>query len=205
MTANELILKARKGDTDALTALLREQEPGLRLEIAPQIPQRWQALLSVEDVLQETFTDAFLCIADFEPRGPTALKNWLVTIARHNLLGAIQSLEAEKRGGRARKPVSIDLESSCVTLFSMLTHSLTTPSGDAARQEAKGLIEAAIEKLPADFRLVIQMYDLEGHPAADVATTLKRTQGAVFMLRARAHRTLRSILGVPQQYFTDFA
>ncbi len=45
------------------------------------------------------------------------------------------------------------------------------------------------------------MYDLEGRSVEDVAGALGRTPGAAYMLRARAHRWLREILGRSSDFF----
>jgi DNA-directed RNA polymerase specialized sigma24 family protein len=39
------------------------------------------------------------------------------------------------------------------------------------------------------------MFDLEGRPVQQIASALQRSEGAVYMLRARAHDRLREILG----------
>jgi DNA-directed RNA polymerase specialized sigma24 family protein len=47
------------------------------------------------------------------------------------------------------------------------------------------------------------MYDLEGRPVQEVAQALGRSPGAVYMLRARAHRRLSEIMGTASRYVTD--
>lgn len=80
-----LLQQARGGDPDALATLLGRYAPELHGLVRAGIPHRWRALLTAEDILQETFTDAFVGIARFEPCGPGALRAWLRTLARNNL------------------------------------------------------------------------------------------------------------------------
>lgn len=200
---DNLVERAVGGDQEALTRLISQHDGALRSKFRNQIPAQWRALLSLDDLLQETYTDVFLDIADFVDRGGNSFEYWLTAIGRNNLLNAVQSLEAEKRGG-GRVLFSPDQrDSSFAALHELLSCSTTSPSGRFAKEEAKAAIEQAIERLPRDYQTVVRLYDIEGHPAADVATTMRRSPGAVFMLRARAHRALGRLLGAPFKYFSD--
>jgi len=190
----ELMKKAMTGDESALSALIQHYHALLRGRFQQSLPQRWNGLLSVDDVLQETYTDAFLGIKSFSPRGENAFEAWMTTIAKNNLRNAIEGLEAEKRGGNHRRVVADGPDESYVGLFELLEGSTTSPSGKVEKNEAKALLQESINRLPPDYRMVVMLYDIEGHPARDVAQTMKRSEGAVFMLRARAHQTLRQLL-----------
>ncbi len=100
---DELLQQACEGDEAALGKLLDRHTPELRRVVAGKLSTRWQSLLSEEDVLQETFTDAFLDIDQFKPGPDSAFLAWLTTLATRNLLDAIRMLEADKRGGRVRR------------------------------------------------------------------------------------------------------
>ena len=198
-----LVERAVGGDQEALTRLIAQYDGTLRSKFRDQIPVRWQALLSLDDLLQETYTDAFLDVADFVDRGAVSFEHWLITVGKNNLLNAVQSMEAEKRGG-GRIPLSQDQQDdSYAALHELLKCSTTSPSGKAAKAEAKEALEQAIDRLPRDYQIVVRLYDIEGHPVEDVAVTMRRSAGAVFMLRARAHRALGRLLGAPLNYFSD--
>jgi len=200
-----LLRQAVRGDSEALAQLLREHDPSLRRRLQAQLPRRFAALLGIDDLLQETYTDVFLGIADFAPRGVGSFENWLFKIAQNNLRGTIRDLEAEKRGGRRRHFSTASVDESFLGLHRMVSGSGSTPSGAASRLEAKAAIKAAVAQLPETYRQVVQAYDLEGQTAAELAASLGRSPGAVFMLRTRAHRLLRALLETPQRRFSDFA
>jgi RNA polymerase sigma factor (sigma-70 family) len=191
------------GDTDALTELLVSEGPALRARLANEVPARWRSVLSADDVMQETYIDAFLDVKQFVPRGPGAFTAWLVTLARRNLVDAIRMLEAEKRGRSYRRLERRATDDTLVALHEQLGRAPTTPSGHAARSEACSHLEQAIAQLPPAYRQVIEMYDLEGRPVAEVAAALSRSTGAVFMLRSRAHRLLSANLGTASRYLSD--
>ena len=91
---------------------------------------------------------------------------------------------------------------SYVTLLDQLALSATTPSRQAANNEAGGMLDDVIGKLPHDYRKVVRLYDLEGRSPTEVAESIGRSVGAVHMLRARAHDCLRELLGSESQFFS---
>jgi RNA polymerase sigma-70 factor (ECF subfamily) len=159
-------------------------------------------VLSVDDVMQESYIDAFLDVGRFDPRGEGSFRAWLTTLANRNLLDALRMLEAEKRGRNHRQVRPVTSDGSLVNLYDQLGGGNSTPSHHAARTEATQKLQRAIEQLPPTYRKVVEMYDLEGRPVEEVAAALDRSAGAVFMLRSRAHRQMSTIMGTPSQYLT---
>jgi RNA polymerase sigma-70 factor (ECF subfamily) len=198
---SSLVAQAVQGDRDALAALLEQHAPALRRNSSLAMPRRWQSLLSIDDVLQQTFTDAVFAVRRFVPRPGASFGGWLATLARRNLQDVIRMLEAAKRGGRSQPVRSAGLDESYDGLFDLLLDSSTTPSRHVAQEEIGALLDRAIDTLPQDYRATVRMCDLEGRSVEDVATSLGRTTGAVYMLRARAHRWLREILGQSSDFF----
>ncbi len=203
-SANDLLHQAVNGSDQALCELFERHGPSIRRRFTRKIPQRWQSVLSLDDLMQETYTDAFLHITDFEPRGESAFESWLATIARHNLINALQMLEADKRGGQRWRAQLVDSD-SFDTFYLQLGGTENTPSREAAKLEACSAIKDAMAQLQEDHRIVVQLYDLEGRSVADVSRLIRRSDGAMFMLRARAHRALRQLLGTASDFLSDCA
>ena len=200
---NELVARAVGGDESALTELLKQHGPVARQSLSKSIPRRWQSVLSADDVMQQAYTAAFCGIGRFAPRGEGAFGAWLATLAKRNLIDAIRGLEADKRGGSRQRIEPGGSDESFVGLFERLGGTATSPSRQAARKEARVCLGQALESLPETYRTLVQMYDLEGRPVQEVAQTLGRSPGAVYMLRARAHRRLSEIMGTASRYVTD--
>lgn len=202
-SGDNLLEQAVRGDRTALGQLLEQEGSILRQRLSGEIPARWQSVLSADDVMQQTYIDAFLGIRRFAVQGGEVFTAWLTTIAKRNLLDAVQMLEADKRGGdRHRVQPGAD-DDSYLALYELLGSARSTPSKHAARVEARRCLEEAILQLPPAYREVVRMYDLEGRPVEEVAAVLNRSPGAVFMLRARAHRRLKESMGTASRYLSD--
>src|SRR5262245_35171251 len=175
--------------------LLRHAAAALRARFAAAIPSRWADQLSVDDLLQQTFLDAFLSIHRLNERAYAAFAAWLSSIARRNLQDALRVLEADKRGGTRR---AVSLDAACDRLEPLLDEVAAvslTPSRYAARNEAIARMREAVDALPMPHRDVVNRYDLEGQSMAEVAAAIGRTIGTAHMLRSRALSWLAEMLG----------
>lgn len=198
----DLIKKARDGDRIALGELLERFGPDARRSLADGIPAPFRSVLSTDDVMQQTYADAFVAIAQFQSDQPRSFSAWLTVLAKRNLVDAIRMLSSSKRGGRQfRSTVSREESTDC--LCELLIAEQGTPSGIVAKREARSALAAALSGLTEIYRRVVELYDIEGLPVAKVAEVLDRSEGAVYMLRARAHDRLRALMGVPEKYFSD--
>jgi RNA polymerase sigma-70 factor (ECF subfamily) len=196
---NSLIAQAVAGDREALSALLQAHAPELRRTL--RVESRWLSPSDVDDVLQVTFLEAFLHIHRFDPAAPGSFSGWLLSIARNNVRDLKREATAAKRPALDKR-IAWYAEQSSIALVEKLTGSGPTPSRAFAANEVQGILERALEKLPEDYRRVVQLYDLEGHSAARVAQQLERSVGAIYMLRWRAHDRLREILGSESRFFS---
>ncbi len=187
------VARAIAGDRDALVELLDRHGPAVERSL--RIGARWQGRVDAADVMQVTYLEAFLRIATFDPQRADSFPAWLRRIADHNLLDAIRELEAEQDRSAPRRVAAFGTNESYVALLDVLSASGGTPSQSIRRDEAGSLLAEAIERLPADYATAVRLYDLEGRPIDEVAVAMRRSPGAVHMLRLRAHERLRELLG----------
>ncbi|MCC7292717.1 MAG: sigma-70 family RNA polymerase sigma factor [Phycisphaerales bacterium] len=199
----DLINLATRGDGDALSALLELHGPTARRGL--EIPRRFQSLVSVDDVMQQTYTDAFLRIREFVPREDGSFAGWLGRMARRNLVDVIRMLTAEKRGGDRQRLHVETFGSSLHRLSVVLGVTEATASHGARMEEACAALGEAITALPPLYRRVIERFDLQDRPVEELADELKRTTGAVYMIRSRAHRLIRERMGRLEDYVSDGA
>lgn len=201
---DQLLLKAIAGDRGALVSLLEACAPKIRGRIEGKITGALRAHLDVDDVMQVTYLEAVTRISKFSSGNASAFQAWLSTLAEHNLIDAIRSLEAAKRPDPHKKVsgASTNSRDSMVALIDILGVTTTTPSIHAARDEAFHHLDKALKQLPRDYELVVRLYDLDGTSMEDVARQLNRSVGAAFMLRARAHDRLRDGIGPSTNFFS---
>jgi RNA polymerase sigma factor (sigma-70 family) len=196
-TCREQVQAAIDGDTDALIELLRLHDASLRQRVRPLIPREFRSVLDEDDILQETYSEALLDIVAFHAE--RSFEAWLYQIARHNLLDAIRGLRAEKRLGRmanvsrTRRTLH-DGSSADAIRLQMLPDSSSGPSAKAARQELVGVMRSYVQTLPAAYRDVLCLHDLEELDAAQTAARLGCSKGAMYMRRCRALRMLKSVM-----------
>lgn len=189
------------GDTQAIRTLLEQHGPVVRNEIDTQIGDRWRSLIDADDVMQVTYLETFLHIPRFSGRDSRSFLGWLRRIAQNNLRDAIRELSRAKRPESGNR-VGQTSEESFVALAEVLAQTSMTPSRHMARAEAASVLSSTLERLPPDYRTVITLYDLQGRSVQEVAHEMKRSPGAVHMMRARAHDRMRELLGAESQFFT---
>src|SRR3954447_17003952 len=107
-----------------------------------------------EDVLQEAYLKAFAGLASF--RGEASLSTWLTRITLN---------EALQRRRRQRQTIELgelnpaSSSGTNILVFPMIE--TANPEAAAARAQLRGLLEQAVDELPASFRLVFMMRDIE--------------------------------------------
>ncbi|NOX57357.1 MAG: sigma-70 family RNA polymerase sigma factor [Planctomycetes bacterium] len=200
-----IITRAVAGNQDALRILLEHYGPIVARQIDGRIGRRWRGLLEADDVMQVTYLEAFLQIDRIVGRTGSAFEAWIATMADHNLRDAIRDLSAKKRPNPARRIASVFGGDSSLALLDLLGATSSTPSQHAVREEYGRTLDSALAKLPEDYRSVVKLYDLENKSVEDVASAMKRSVGAIYMLRMRAHGRLRNLLGSASDFFSDCA
>ncbi len=200
--SSQTLIRAKGGDAEALRDLLKCCGPRARTAIRGRIGPHWQSVLSEDDVMQVAYLEAFLHIDQLDADTEGGFVQWLGRIAENALRDAIKGLSRKKRPPPARQAAAGRSDESYVVLLEELVPTSSTPSRLAARDEARAVLHAALRDLPRDYARVVRLYDLEGRSVTDVAGALGRSEGAIFMLRARAHDRLRTVLGSPSKFFT---
>ena len=194
---------AARGDTDALSALLKRFGPEVRRQLS--ISGRWQAALDVDDVMQVTYLEAFVRIREHSFDGQASFASWLRRVAENNLRDAIRALERLKRPPPSKRVAAMTYDDSAEHLIEQLGVTTTTPSRYAAAGELSEKLDAVLEALPEDYAQAVRLYDLEHKSIDETAEHLGRSRGAVHMLRARAHERLRELLGPESAFFSTGA
>jgi RNA polymerase sigma-70 factor (subfamily 1) len=201
---NRLLTRAKQGDRVAMGRLLMVYDRRLRRRLARRISADLQRVLSVEDVLQETYGDAYRHVRRFESRGPQAFYNWLAAIAERKLIDAVKGLRARKRApAPGARRIGIDLSTSFLGLARLVDEKGKTPSKVIAREEAVRAMQVGLAALPESCRQAVWLRHIEGKDVSEIAAALGRTERAVHQLCYRGLQRLREQMGSRSKYLSD--
>jgi RNA polymerase sigma-70 factor (ECF subfamily) len=143
-----------------------------------------------EDAVQNTYLKAFAAIEGFA--GKSSLSTWLTRIAINDALGRARAIK--RRRAAFEKSQIRNLESDYRE--KMMRGSMPiSPESAVARGQIRQMLEDAISRLPATFRRVFMLREIDGLNVAEVAETLGIPQATVKTRHLRARRQLQQILG----------
>jgi RNA polymerase sigma-70 factor, ECF subfamily len=165
---SELLERARQGDASAFDMLIRRHDKHLYRIARSVLPDDAEA----EDAVQEAFIRAFTGLRNF--RGSASLRTWLTRIVLN---------EAIRRRGRRPSMVELGALHAAQERTRRPAHSAALrareqdPERAAAQGQIRKMLEKAIDSLPAAFRIVFVMRDVEefSHRGdSDAAGTTRR-------------------------------
>jgi RNA polymerase sigma-70 factor (ECF subfamily) len=194
----QLLAEARQGRSASLGNLLELYRNYLALLARTQIDLHLQGRVDASDLVQETFLGACRGFGQFRGTSEIEWVAWLRQVLIHNLARVVQKqLAVQKRD--ARREVSLEqhlaaLDRSSARIEAALVGRHSSPSSQAQQRERAALVADHLARLPADYREVIVLRNLEGLPFADVARRMGRSAGAVRVLWVRAVDQLRQLL-----------
>ena len=177
--------RLRAGDESAYEILVRLYG-GRMLAIARQFLSRSE---DAQDAVQEAFLSAFRSVGGF--RGGSSLSTWLHRIVVNACLMKI-------RGASRRPETPIE---DLLPAFDETGHHAApiedwavSPEKAMLSRETRERVRAAIEKLPASYRAVLVLRDIEELSTEETAEVLSLTRTAVKVRLHRARLALRGLL-----------
>lgn len=168
-----LVFRLRAGDRAAFEQVMRRHN-GRLFRVARSILSNDS---DAEEALQEAYIRAFSGIAGF--KGEASLATWLTRIAINEALMRL-------RRRRESAPIEEGLA---------LPDPRPSPEQNAARRELRGLVERALDSLPAAFRAVFVLRAVEQMSVEETAAALGIREETVKTRFFRARRLLREHLG----------
>jgi len=194
-----LITGAREGRASSIGVLLQQYRNYLMVLAATQLEQRLQPRVSPSDVVQETMLRAHKNFGQFRGTTEAELLAWLRQILVNNLAKFVeQHMLAARRD--VRREVSIErlgkaLEHSTIQLAALLPAEQKSPSMAVQQREEAVQLADRLAQLPADYREVLVLRNLQSLPFEEVAQRMERSVGATRMLWLRAIEKLRAVYG----------
>lgn len=181
-----LLQRARAGDSGARGRLLDLYRNYLRILARTQIDTALRVRLAPSDLVQETLLEAHRDFQQFVGSTEKELLVWLRRILVRNLADQVKRHQARGRDWRRQESLEALLDRSSQSAEEALARGISTPSAQAARREQAVLLADALADLPADYRDVIVLRNLEHLKFEEIAGRMGRSTGAVRMLWARA-------------------
>lgn len=195
LSHEQLLGRAVAGDRSALELLLLAHYDRLAARIDRALPNSIRSQIGVDDVLQDTFVQAFRDIGGLALSGERAFAAWLDTVADHRLQDALRRARRKKRGGEFRPAdPCAPRGSQWMPLVEMLGSDGGTPSQYAAQHEAMLAVQVGMSALPVDQREAIRMHCLDRLSLDETAEAMQRSPGAVRGLVQRGKVALRECL-----------
>jgi RNA polymerase sigma factor (sigma-70 family) len=168
-----LVLECKQGSKKACYELYRLYAKAM-LNVAFRIVGN---IAEAEDVVQESFTDAFNKLKDF--RQETTFGLWLKQIVVHRSINLL----------RKRKLEFVDVEDGHLDNVPD-----EEPWDDEDAQYQVAQIKEAMKLLPEGYRVVLSLYLLDGYDHEEIAQILKISENTSRTQFLRAKRKLSEIL-----------
>jgi len=179
-----LVSAVQRGDREAFRDIMRRCNQRLFRVARGVVNDDAEA----EDIVQEAYAHAFEKLPAF--RGDAALLTWLTRIVLNEACGRLR---------RRRLVVDMEqIEASQMDNASVVPFPTKfggeDPAAAAAREQARTLIEQAIDRLPEPFRIVFVMREIENCTVEETAASLELRPETVKTRLHRARRLLRTAL-----------
>jgi RNA polymerase sigma-70 factor (ECF subfamily) len=184
-----MLQEARAGSTEALGRVF-EICCGYLLTVARhELRPSLRAKMDAADVVQETFIEAMRDFASFRGETATQLLSWLRGILRHNLADVNRRFDACCRC--LAQEVRLRDQLFEAVRISSPPISDRTICEQLIAQELRHALDAALQRLPASYRQVLQLRCGERWSFVKIGNYLRRSPEAARKLWCRAVERLR--------------
>ena len=178
-TDEEVVDRVRAGESALYEIIMRRYNQRLYRVARAIVRDDSEA----EDVMQDAYVRAYENLGQFAGRAPFSA--WLTRIAVH------EALHRARKRGRLDQWDDSESESSPAEY---MEDSSPSPEQQTTRAELRELLEEAILELPAQYRAVLMMRDIEELSTTETADALGLTEENVKVRLHRGHGMVREWL-----------
>lgn len=177
-----LLDRCKAGDHSAFAELIKQGSPAARRAV-------WNIARNsadVEDVMQETFLNAFQALRSFDQR--SKFSTWLTRIAINNALMLL-------RRRKTKREVSLETDGQDSEAKSYpLTDNTLDPEQALIRHQSIQIIRKAVRALPRTLREYTERCCIQDMSGEEASSSLRITVGTGKSRQFRARQRLRSSL-----------
>jgi len=173
---------------------LDQYRPYLLMLARLQFDEVLQSKLDESDIVQQTLLEAHHSMASFRGNSNGEMAAWLRQILARNLADEVRRFRRGKRDLRMEQSLQVALNESTIRVERWLATEDQSPSQRAMANEQMMTLARSLLTLPADQRRAVELHHLQGHPSAEVARRMDKTEVAVAGLLRRGLKNLREAL-----------
>ena len=189
----QLLSRATQGDAGAREELLQLYRPFLRLAVGDRVPKLVQKRMDASDVVQQTLVDAVRGLPEFRGQTEPEFTAWMMRLLERNLLMSVRNHTLGKRDVRLEQNWTDD-SGSAVLRWRSLADEGSSPLSSVFRGEAALHLAGALQKLPPDQRIAVELRYIEQRSLQAIAEEMERTVGSVAGLIRRGVEALEALL-----------
>ncbi len=193
-SVKELLRQVQGGSEIALDRRLEMHRQRLQRTIAVELEPYLRARIDADDIIQNTFRDAFRRIDDFFEQNVLSFFLWLRQIAVNRLKDARRWHRAQRRNVHLEKAGGISHGQSSVDLMNALAGSFTSPSEAFRRNELHQDLEEALAALSSQDQTVLKLRFLERLSLKETAIEMSLPIATVKQRQARAIVKIRKLM-----------
>ncbi|WP_158520831.1 sigma-70 family RNA polymerase sigma factor [Fuerstiella marisgermanici] len=190
---SSVIAHAVAGDSAACAKLLKTCRPLLRLVAQRHCREMLRARFDESDIVQLTCMEAHRALPEFRGKTASELLAWLNTILRRTIWRLDNEHTAQQRDV-AREFIPTANEESLSFIWNTLPAHGKGPASRLIMGEAALAVAAALDKLPDDYRAVLEMRFLDSMKLKEIANQKQTTVGAVAGNLRRGLEMLQQLL-----------
>jgi RNA polymerase sigma factor (sigma-70 family) len=176
-----IVKRILSGEKELFELLLRRYNQTLYRVIRSYLRQHDE----VQDAMQNTYLKAFDKLSQF--RGDAAFSTWLIRIGINE---ALLRLNAAKKG----KVIFMHSAQELPDNLTQIPDKNMNPEKTFINNEAKQLLEQAIDKLPEKYRIVYILKEIDGMESRQIEQALGLTEANIKVRFHRAKKLLKESL-----------
>jgi len=179
LTETEIVEAVRRGRREGQTEMVCRYAERIFAMVVRQVPN----VMDAQELTQDTFLRAFSHIDRYEPQ-KASLSTWLCRIAYRLTLDFL----------KRRRPVVVSMEDTEVWQTDISDNELEAELS-TGREERIARLEAVIDDLPGDERMLLTLYYFEDRPLTEIAyitgIEAKTLASRLHRMRKKLYKKLR--------------
>jgi RNA polymerase sigma-70 factor, ECF subfamily len=189
----QLVERSRSGDHAATDQLMTAYRPYLRLLACRRLPTFINKRVDGSDIVQQTLIDAMHGLNQFRGQTEGEFTAWMLKLLERNLLQSARLNTAERRDIR-REVQEYGGSGSAQLLWRPTVSDGSNPQNSVFRGESALLLAEALEQLPEDQRMAVELRYLGQQSLRAIAEEMERSVGSVAGLIRRGVEALQAFL-----------